>query len=325
MRLGIRASGHRPAAEVIALAVAAENAGFDEIWLTEDYLERGIFSIAGAVASATNSITIGLGVVNPFTRHPGLTAMEAAALCELAPGRVILALGGSNKRWMNEWLGIEFSHPLAAVREARAIIATLLAGHRVDHNGRHFSVSTKMAFHPDPVPPIWYGVKGPLGVAAAAEDAQGVTLSTLSSAPYVEWVRGIVGPTKQIAAFVEFLIDEDDAAAYDAVRPAVAKYLGMHGDAEITRQAGLDRDVALRLSAAVQAGSPDVKAVTDEVIDMFAVVGGRQRCADGLRRFAAAGLDTFVVGDQVTRSPTQMVIEAADCWAVADIAESSPT
>ena len=53
---------------------------------------------AAAAAAATERIAIGLGVVNPYTRHPALVAMETAALAGIAPGRVVLGLGSSNRR-----------------------------------------------------------------------------------------------------------------------------------------------------------------------------------------------------------------------------------
>ncbi len=319
MRLGLRISGHRPAGDAVALAVAAERAGFDEVWLTEDYLERGIFAVAGALAAATSRVDIGLGVVNPFTRHPALIAMETAGLCELAPGRVVLALGGSNARWMNGWLGIEHHKPLAAVREARTIIASLLNGEATRHTGDHFDVEASMAFHPGGPPPIWYGVKGPRGLSAAAEDADGVVLSVLSSPAYVEWVRSIVGPSAQLGAFVEFVLGDDPRAVRDSVRPFVAKFLGMHADGEITRRAGLDPALARSFAAALAAGRPDVDAVTDAILDTFVVAGDLDDCVRGIRRFEAAGLNAFVVGDQPDRSIEQTIDDAMRCWHAAGV------
>jgi len=319
VRFGLRISGHRPASEAIRLAVAAEAAGFHEIWLTEDYLERGMFSVAGAIAAATSDVTIGLGVVNPFSRHPGVTAMETAALDEIADGRIVLALGGSNERWMKQWLGIEFSKPLGAVREARQIIDELLTTGRVDFEGDHFRVHAAMSFVPVHRTPIWYGVKGVRGLEAAETDADGVVLSVLSSPAYVSWVREIVGPDTRIGAFVELALDDDGAKARDSLRPFVARFLGMHGDGPITRVAGLDTAVAERFRSAMFAGEPDVAAVTDEIVDTFAVAGDLGGCATGFRRFAAAGLDTLIVGDHHEDPVERVVADALACWSAADL------
>lgn len=300
------------------LAVAAEEAGVHEVWLTEDYLERGIFAVAGAVAAATSRLTIGLGVVNPFSRHPGVTAMETAALDEVSEGRTILALGGSNERWMHEWLGIEFAKPLGAVREARRIIGDLLTTGAADVDGQHFQVHARMSFQPAYRTPIWYGVKGFRGLEAASnDDADGVILSVLSSPEYVEWVRSIVGAGIRLGAFVEVVVSDDGAAARDSLREFVARFLGMHGDQPITRVAGLAPGTAERFQQALLAGEPDAAAVTDELIDTFVVAGTGDDCAAGLRRFATTGLDTLIVGDRPTASCADVVAAATSCWTAA--------
>lgn len=317
MKLGLRISGHRGAADAVRLAVAAEQAGVHEVWLTEDYLERGIFAVAGAVAGATSRVTIGLGVVNPFSRHPALIAMEAAALDEVAGGRTVLALGGSNERWMNEWLGIEFGKPLGAVREARQIIGDLLTAGSVDVDGPRFKVHARMAFQPPHHMPIWFGVKGVRGLEAARDGADGVILSVLSSPAYVEWVRGIVGRDLPLGAFVEVATNGDGAVARDSVRAFVARFLGMHGDQPITRVAGLDADTVERFGAALLAGNSVAEAVTDEMIDTFVIAGTIDDCAAGLNRFAAAGLDTLIVGDRPERPADDIVAAATSCWTTA--------
>src|SRR5690606_36246919 len=112
MRLGVAPSGRRSAADAVELARRAEDAGLDEVWVSEDYLERGSFAVAGAMAAATTRMRVGLGVVNPWTRHIALTAMEAHALDEIADGRSVLGIGASNKRWMQDRLGIPFERPI---------------------------------------------------------------------------------------------------------------------------------------------------------------------------------------------------------------------
>ncbi len=109
--------GHGLPAGTVEWARAAERAGFGSVWIIEDYFHPGAFALAGAAAVATERIGIGLGVVNPYTRHPALLAMETAALAGLAPGRIALGLGSSNRRWIEE----QMDDPVqdAAARPAR--------------------------------------------------------------------------------------------------------------------------------------------------------------------------------------------------------------
>src|SRR5262245_29494454 len=98
--LGLALFGGDAAAAAVGWARAAEAADLGSLWLIEDYSSLGAYALAGAAAAVTTALTIGLGVVNPYTRHPAVVAMETAALAGLAPGRIVLGLGSSNRRWI---------------------------------------------------------------------------------------------------------------------------------------------------------------------------------------------------------------------------------
>lgn len=298
MKLGFAISGRRPGPEVIEAARLAEGNGFDELWLTEDYCEHGAFALAGAVAASTNRIRVGLGVVNPWTRHPALTAMEFAGLDEVAGGRAVLGLGASNVRWMEDQLGIPFERPLGRLREAVTLLRSLLAGEQVNHDGDAYRVKTELSFPVlRPRPPISLGVKGRRALALAGEVADEVLLSVLSAPDYVRWAAEQVGAPLPIGALVAFSCDDDGEAARDALRPFVARFLGIHGDHDITRTAGLDPDLAQRFRDASAEGRPAVDLVTDELVATFAVSGSFDECVASFRRFRKAGVSTLIIYD----------------------------
>src|SRR5262249_25898348 len=74
-------------------ARAAERSGLGSVWIMEDYFHPGAYAVAAAAAAVSVRGVIGLGVVNPYTRHPAVVAMETATLAAMAPGRVVLGLG----------------------------------------------------------------------------------------------------------------------------------------------------------------------------------------------------------------------------------------
>ena len=86
-------SGNTPMREVVDGAHLAEAAGWDSVWLGEDYFYRGGATMAAAVATATSRITIGLGIMTPLPRHPALIAAGAAMFVALL---VVLTLLGVN-------------------------------------------------------------------------------------------------------------------------------------------------------------------------------------------------------------------------------------
>ena len=304
MRLAVSLAGSREAAEAVQLARLAERLGFDDVWVTEDYCERGAFTLAGAIAAVTESVRIGIGVVNPWTRHPMLLAMEFAALDEVARGRGILGLGASNPRWMTDQLGIPFDRPIGRLRDSVEIVRAALAGQTVDHDGASFHVHARLGFAPPRRrPPLVLGVKGEQALKMAAACGDGLLLSILSSPAYVRRVREHVGPAQELSAYVAIATDDDAAAARERLRPTVATYLGVHGDHMITRAAGLDPDLAAEFRNGWRAGAPRVDLVDDEVLATFAVAGSVDEAASGLQRYADAGLDVVVVRDEPGPDP----------------------
>ncbi|UOY02871.1 LLM class flavin-dependent oxidoreductase [Blastococcus sp. PRF04-17] len=295
----------------MAIAVEAEHLGVEEVWVSEDYCERGAFALAGAVAQATSRVRVGLGVVNPWTRHPVLLAMEFAALDELAEGRAVLGLGASNARWMQEDLGIPFQRPLARLRECVDVLRPLLAGKRVDHDGSAWQVHAQLAFTPArPAPPLILGVKGENAIALAAETGDGVLLSLLAGPSYIGWARQVLGPDADVSSYVAFSCDTDASAARDRIRPLVARFLGVHGEHQITRCAGVDPDLAAAFRAGLLAGAPRVDLVDDALLDAVAVAGDLGDCRAGIRRLASAGLDCVVLSDDVPEAELLAVLEA---------------
>ncbi|MGH9100625.1 MAG: LLM class flavin-dependent oxidoreductase [Acidimicrobiales bacterium] len=313
MKIGYAASTDAAATSIVAAARAAEKAGFDEIWLPEDYCERGVFAIAGAVAGATREIHIGIGVINPWTRHPVLTAMEAASLDELSDGRSILGIGASNERWMTGCLGIPFERPLSRTREAIGIIRDLLAGRRVQRWFGAYRLDAYLSSTPHrPDLPILLGAKGRRALSLASSHADGVLLSVLSAPRYITWAREQTGdPNLQITAYVLFACGPDAAMIRDRVRPTVAKYLGIHGEHDITLIAGLDPELCRLFRTRLLDGEPAAELVTDDILDTFAIVGDPSQCEEGLARFHAAGADGLVLVGDPASNPTETAAAAA--------------
>src|SRR2546428_587410 len=205
-------------------ARAAERAGLGSLWIIEDYFQPGAYTLAAAAAAVTERVVIGLGVVNPYTRHPALVAMETAALAAIAPGRVVLGLGSSNRKWIEEQMAIAFKTPLRGLREGVEIVRRLLDGQRVTYAGEVFAVHDVALEAPPPAPvPILLGVKGPRALALAAEIADGVHCSVLASPAHVRRVRATTASRARGdfagIAYVLVAVSDDRAQARAWVRP----------------------------------------------------------------------------------------------------------
>ena len=127
-RLSVRLHGLAPKS-CVSLACTAEAHGYASVWFAENPSDRGLLPAASACAAATSRIRIGIGIVNPYTRHPTLIAMEFGALDELAEGRALLGIGSGIGAQI-ERLGYRY-RPLAAMQDAIRIVRALLAGDTV--------------------------------------------------------------------------------------------------------------------------------------------------------------------------------------------------
>jgi 5,10-methylenetetrahydromethanopterin reductase len=277
---------------------AAEQAGLGSVWVIEDYFQPGAYALAATAAAVTERIVVGLGVVNPYTRHPALVAMETAALAGIAPARVVLGLGSSNRNWIEAQMAIPFKTPLRGLAEGLAIVRRLLDGERVSFTGEVFSVHEVALETPPPAPvPIVLGVKGPRALALAAETADGVLCSVLASPGHVRRVRATTasaGRDFKVVAYVPMAVSDDAAEARAWMRPLVARYLGaLHGQS-ILEDAGLDAARTQPLRDALAGGRPAVDLVTDEIMDAVAIAGTPAQCRAALARWAGAGLDGMV-------------------------------
>jgi 5,10-methylenetetrahydromethanopterin reductase len=319
--LGVALLGHGVPARTAGWARAAERAGLGSVWVIEDYFHPGAYALAAAAAAVTRDIAVGLGVVNVYTRHPALLAMETAALAGLAPGRVVLGLGSSNRRWIEEQMAIPFKTPLRGLREGTEIVRALLAGGRVTCEGACFAVRDVHLEAPPPVPvPILLGVKGPRALALAAELADGVHCSILSSPAHVRRVRAAARSREgfTVIAYIVMAVSDDARAARACVRPVLARYLGVLHGQSILADAGLDAGRTRPFRDALVAGRPAADLVTDDLVDALAVAGTPADCRAALARWRAAGLDAPVAlvpeGTDLDEQLERLGREIAPAW-----------
>ncbi|TME96267.1 MAG: LLM class flavin-dependent oxidoreductase [Chloroflexi bacterium] len=280
-RLGLALANEGPVAETVALAVEAERLGLSEVWLPESGHGRGVFTVAATLAAATRRIKIGIGIVNPFWRHPSLIAMEAAALDEASGGRLMLGVGAA--LWTLRALGEadeRTRRPLTAMVEAVRIVRGLLR-EQAGVDGQVFAVRRMLR--------------------AAGALADGVQLGAIVSPGYVRWawqqiVRGATEAGRDpsqidLASNVLASVDADARAARDAVRHVLAYYIH-RVEPVVLSTSGADHEELERirhvvLSDGVEAGA---RLVTDGLIDVFAAAGDAGHVAERLREYLQAGL-----------------------------------
>src|SRR6266705_4030760 len=141
-RIGVMQLTMEPREEMLQSARVMDRAGMDTIWLAEAYpwwRKHGMEARSSTVVSAlmatqTERLTIGWGIISPFTRHPVQVAMDARVV-QVAAGHGRFILGfGTSKIFLNN-AGIQTNKTLGPMRDAVAIVRGVLSGERFEYDG----------------------------------------------------------------------------------------------------------------------------------------------------------------------------------------------
>jgi 5,10-methylenetetrahydromethanopterin reductase len=203
--------------------VLAEQLGYRRAWLYDSpALYHDVWMTLALAADRTSRIELGPAVLVPSLRHPMVNAAAIATLVDLAPGRVVVAIGaGFTGRHVLGHRAMRW----ADVREYVHVLRALLAGDAVGYDGRLVQMVHSRGYAP-PRPidvRILIGADGPKGNAVAAELGDG---SYAAALPNPE----AAGRWSALLQFGTILDDGEDAGCdrvVDAVGPAVA--VALHG------------------------------------------------------------------------------------------------
>lgn len=189
--LGIALSSEeRGAKELVDGAVAAEQAGFQTIWLSDHYhpwnSEQGnspfVWTILGAIAQVTD-LRMYTAVTCPTLRiHPAVLAQataSVAALAEEKSGFPRFGFGVGTGEALNEHIFGD-AWPSADVRlemleESLQVIRALWGGETVDHRGKHYTVENARLYTlPATTPLVYVSAFGPKAADVAARTGDGL-------------------------------------------------------------------------------------------------------------------------------------------------------
>jgi probable F420-dependent oxidoreductase len=163
--------------EYAAMALAAEEVGFDSVWVGDHYLYRGddrpergpweAWTLLAGLATVTRRVRLGPLVACLNFHPPAVLAKIAATVDELSDGRLMLGVGAGWNRTEFDAFGIPFDHRASRFEEAFEIVRRLLAGERVTFAGRWHSTDEAVLLpKPDRRPPLMVGSTGPRVLAA---------------------------------------------------------------------------------------------------------------------------------------------------------------
>lgn len=134
--------------EIREMALRAETAGLDSIWLydhllyeQEDKTRIGIWecwTMLSALAEAIQQIELGTLVLCNSFRNPAILAKMAVTLDEVSNGRFTLGIGAGWNKPEYDAFGLPFDHRVDRFEEALQIIRPLLREGFVDFEGKYY-------------------------------------------------------------------------------------------------------------------------------------------------------------------------------------------
>jgi alkanesulfonate monooxygenase SsuD/methylene tetrahydromethanopterin reductase-like flavin-dependent oxidoreductase (luciferase family) len=162
--------------EYAAIARAAEEVGFDSIWVGDHYLYRGdgrpergpweAWTLLAGLATVTERVRLGPLVACLNFHPPAVLAKVATTVDELSSGRLVVAVGAGWNRVEFDALGISYANRAARFEEAFEIVRRLLAGERVTFDGRWHTTDDAVLLPRARTPPLMVGSSGERVLAA---------------------------------------------------------------------------------------------------------------------------------------------------------------
>jgi 1,4-dihydroxy-2-naphthoate octaprenyltransferase len=302
-RVGLGLNARGDVAEFVRWADRARSLGLESVWIHDSYFERDAVTYASAVAAQVEDIKIGLGALNPFTRHPVLIAMTVSALDEMAPERILLGMGSALPLRLGQ-MGIPYTPPDAVTKSSEAIdtLHTLWKGERIP-SGTPGLPPLQPMFPPVHRVPIYLagyrsgimelaGQKGDGYLARPAESIPGLKklLSVMNKAARA---AGRDPSDIDVAGYLLALVGETRRDALNRAKrePFVIFMMSILSDVTLNR-AGFDPE--LRDKIAVHWRKEDYTTagglIPDELLDAFIVCGTRREIADRAWEYHEAGM-----------------------------------
>ncbi len=170
-----------PGADPLALAVAAEELGFDFVSASDhpcgDHPSYETTILLTWIAARTSRIRIATKVLGVPYRPPPMVAKMAESLSRLSGGRLILGLGGGHSEDEFRAFGLGVPSPAQKIQglaEAISIIKGLWAEPSFTFAGSRYQTQDAQ-IEPKPAHsiPIWLGTFGPRGLALTGALADG--------------------------------------------------------------------------------------------------------------------------------------------------------
>jgi len=308
VRFSIGVDMRDPYPEIIRSAVLAEEMGYDILWIPDEMFEKDPYAVMAACAIKTRRIGLGIGVTNPYTRSPVVTARAIATCAEISGGRAILGLGAGNPTLANG-VGIQLEKPAELVRETAVAIRELLHNQKVVLERKECVLrEVSLDFNVTHSIPIYIAGRGARILETGGKVGDGVIagagLATPNGMRYAlqHIARGSANVGRElseldIVCWAFSSLSEQVEEARDCVRPMIA-FILRSIPAKVLQSIGLPPETCSAVKRSFTE-EPDLQRSTkklrelidDRYVDQFSIVGSTEDCIKRVKELREAGVN----------------------------------
>ncbi|GAS91199.1 LLM class flavin-dependent oxidoreductase [Mycolicibacterium brisbanense] len=296
----------------------SESLGYDNVWFGDSQnIWRESSTVMGAAAVGTERIVFGTGVTNAVTRHPSLLASTWATLAEFTGGRVALGIGTGDSSLRT--MGLT-PLKLAELEQSIVDLRALFKGEKVVEPTSGAEYHLNYVTEPMNIP-IYIAASAPKILRMSGRIADGVIVLVGTAPRFIEAALATIeagaaesGRTLDdihIVLWTPTAIDEDRTKARDLVRAHVSRVAirPLPAKVEPSLEQAIDRirdsyDYYQHMNT--EASHADL--VPDELVDLFALAGTPDECAQRLKEIEVLGVDQVSIVPFVrpgeSRAPT---------------------
>ncbi|GAA1477149.1 LLM class F420-dependent oxidoreductase [Nocardioides aestuarii] len=177
---------------VLHLADRAEALGYDAFFVAEGWgHDAGV--LLAEIATRTERITLGTGILNVWGRSAASIAMLASTMAEVSGGRFVLGLGADSPPLAEGLHDVDFHAPVQRLESMTRQVRGLLSGERLEPATERTTRPLKLAAVPASPVPIHLAALGPRSVRMAGALADGW-------APFLLPLSGLAAGLQQLEA-----------------------------------------------------------------------------------------------------------------------------
>ena len=260
------------------------------------------------IASGTEKIQVGTGILNCYSRSPAAIAQEFATLEMISGGRMICGLGSSGHLVIQGFHGVEFDRPLRRLREYTEIIKMLLSGQRLNYEGEIYTLQRGFRIDYDAQRedvPVYIAAITPRSIQQTGEIADGIYPIHWPKRAFQGLRRQLSGASRDagrpedsvtIAPFTNVYVlgEGDDEETWRRARQPLFHYTNRMGEFywQMLSRSGFESDIAQSRAAWAERDSEGaLMAFSEQMVREIQVIGPIGEVRELLQERSAAGAE----------------------------------